>query len=105
MAGIRISGSVTEDRLTAETIMVSCPIEDLERKTSLLDVDSWQSIRWLHLRKGKESSLDFEAVRGLAQHRQEVRETARCAQVYLDQGTVLPDLRQLAETSGGDTGK
>lgn len=39
--------------LTAGTIMVSCPQKDLGRKTSLLDLDSWQSIRWLHAREGK----------------------------------------------------
>ncbi len=39
--------------LTAETIMVSCPHQDLDRKTSLLELDSWQSIRWLHFREGK----------------------------------------------------
>lgn len=38
---------------TAETIMVSCPFGDLDRKTSLLELDSWQSIRWLHFREGK----------------------------------------------------
>lgn len=37
--------------LTAETIMVSCPHWDLDRKTSLLDQDSWQAIRWLHFRQ------------------------------------------------------
>jgi transposase len=42
-----------DDHLTAETIMVSCPFGDLERKTSLLQLDSWQSIRWLHFREGK----------------------------------------------------
>lgn len=39
--------------LTAETIMVSCPHQDLDGKTSLLELDSWQSIRWLHFREGK----------------------------------------------------
>lgn len=39
--------------LTAKTIMVSCPFGDLDGKTPLLDLDSWQSIRWLHFREGK----------------------------------------------------
>ncbi len=39
--------------LTAGTIMVSCPIEDLDWKTPLLSLEDWQSIRWLHLREGK----------------------------------------------------
>lgn len=41
------------DGLVAETIMVSCPSADLERKAPLLDVDDWQSLRWLYLREGK----------------------------------------------------
>ena len=38
---------------TAKTIMVSCPFGDLDGKTSLLDLDSWGAIRWLHAREGK----------------------------------------------------
>lgn len=45
--------SEAKNRLTAGTIMVSCPTADLERKTSLFNLDDWQSIRWLHLREGK----------------------------------------------------
>lgn len=41
------------EHLTAGPIMVSCPFGDLDRKTSVLELDSWQSIRWLHFREGK----------------------------------------------------
>jgi len=40
-------GSIEQD------IMVSCPIVDLESTTSMLTLDDWQSLRWLHLREGK----------------------------------------------------
>lgn len=39
--------------LTAATIMVSCPLRDLDRKTALLDLEAWQSIRWMHTREGR----------------------------------------------------
>jgi len=39
--------------LTERPIMVSCPHWDLDGKTSLLEIDSWQSIRWLHFREGR----------------------------------------------------
>lgn len=39
--------------LTGEQIMLSCPIADLEKTTSMLTLDDWQSLRWLHFREGK----------------------------------------------------
>jgi hypothetical protein len=53
---------MTEDNLlleqqqscaTAETTMVPCPHVDLEKKATLLNLDDWQSLRWLNLREGK----------------------------------------------------
>ncbi len=44
---------IEADHLTASTIMVSCPSVDLDKKTSLLDLESWQSIRWMHFRDGR----------------------------------------------------
>jgi transposase len=44
---------IEHDSLTARPIMMSCPHGDLDGKTSLLELDSWQSIRWLHYREGR----------------------------------------------------
>ncbi len=41
------------DVLTDSTIMVPCPFVDLDKKASVLSVDEWTSIRWLHFREGK----------------------------------------------------
>jgi transposase len=50
MAGV---ADIERSALTEQPIMVPCPSWDLERKTSLLDLDDWQSLRWLHFREGK----------------------------------------------------
>src|SRR5208283_2188975 len=34
-------------------IMVPCPLADLEEKASMITLDDWTSIRWLHFREGK----------------------------------------------------
>jgi len=47
--------------LTASEIMVSCPISVLESTTSMLTLDDWQSLRWLHSREGK-------SIRWIAKH-------------------------------------
>ena len=39
--------------LEAATIMVSCPIVDLEKKAPVLTLEDWTSIRWLHFREKK----------------------------------------------------
>lgn len=55
--GIAISGTgcsaYPKVRLTAQTIMVSSPIVDLEQAVPLLSLDDWTSIRWLHFREEK----------------------------------------------------
>jgi transposase len=35
------------------TIMVPCPIVDLEKRASVLTLDDWSAIRWMHFRDGK----------------------------------------------------
>lgn len=50
-----------EPNLTAPEIMVSCPISVLESTTSMLTLDDWQSLRWLHSREGK-------SIRWIAKH-------------------------------------
>lgn len=45
--------NVRHDGLTDIAIMVPCPLEDLDGKASLLDLDTWNAIRWLHFRQGK----------------------------------------------------
>jgi transposase len=37
----------------ASTIKVPCPTANLEKKNSLLTLEDWTSIRWLHFREGK----------------------------------------------------
>jgi len=52
---IELDGVLIEEcpQLTAKSIMVSCPLGDLDGKAPLLELDSWQSIRWLHFREGR----------------------------------------------------
>lgn len=57
-------GSIEQD------IMVSCPIVDLESTTSMLTLDDWQSLRWLHLREGK-------SIRWISRHFGITRTTVR----------------------------
>ena len=39
--------------LVIPAIILPCPIENLESTTSMLALDDWQSLRWLHFREGK----------------------------------------------------
>src|SRR5208283_4226629 len=39
--------------LLSTTIMVPCPIADPEKRESVLTLDDWSAIRWMHFRDGK----------------------------------------------------
>ncbi len=42
-----------EEVLVTGTIIVPCPHEDLENKASLLTIEDWTAIRWLHFRENR----------------------------------------------------
>jgi len=51
--GVGIAMDSENGVLKVGAIMVPCPIVDLEKKASLLTLEDWTSIRWLHFRERK----------------------------------------------------